>query len=558
MKKYAVPYCLDVPTGGVRLTGGRLKKAFDNNLSFLKGFDVNHLLYWYRVHAGKPAPGAPYAADAGHFENNLKGQTAGEFLMGAGTALLWQEDETLRAMMRTVLGEIAACKDSDGFLIPIPREQFSGKEYPNYTRAWITFGLLDAGYAGEDDAFALARGMADYFNTCPVLPYVKDLNLGFQGILANTRMYDAPNGKWDDIQVAIDHYQETWWLEQVIRGDHRAIYDHPGNHPHSTLLTALEGYCDLYRATGTPLYLQTVKAALGMYEDKWQHVGGGINMCENDSFYPGCNWLSPSHNYNELCSTNFWMLLNQRMHRLEPDNAHYADEIENSLYNVLLAAQVDDVGYHYLNFLERGKDWRYLDRATCCASLGTRLMGLLPQFLYSYNEEHVYCDMYAPSHAALPCGVTLRCDTDLPEDGRVTITVEEATHLFALHLRIPRWAVPDGKSYYRTHEGMRAGDVFHLDLPRTFRVTHYTGGEELPHQERYAVEHGPLLYAALGAPNPVQLRWDVTHPEKWLTPLNDSKPGFSIRGDACHEYRAYADVRDEPFSVYPVIDKAEG
>ena len=42
------------------------------------------MLYWFRVHAGKPAPGAPYAAGDGHFENNLHGQTAGEFLMGAG------------------------------------------------------------------------------------------------------------------------------------------------------------------------------------------------------------------------------------------------------------------------------------------------------------------------------------------------------------------------------------------------------------------------------------------------------------------------------------------
>ena len=63
-------------------------------------------------------------------------------------------------------------------------------------------------------------------------------------------------------------------------------------------------------------------------------------MCEDDEYFPGCLWLNPKHNYNELCSTNFWILLNQRMRRLDPDNAHYADEIENSIYNVLLAAQV--------------------------------------------------------------------------------------------------------------------------------------------------------------------------------------------------------------------------
>ena len=53
--KYAVEYALKAPMGGVKLTGGRLKKAFDNNVSFLKGFDVDRMLYWYRVAYHMPA-----------------------------------------------------------------------------------------------------------------------------------------------------------------------------------------------------------------------------------------------------------------------------------------------------------------------------------------------------------------------------------------------------------------------------------------------------------------------------------------------------------------------
>ena len=494
MKKYAVDYLLQVPMGQVKLTGGRLQKAFQNNISFLKGFDLDRILYWFRVHAGRPAPGVPYAAGTGHFENNLHGQTAGEFLMGAGTTLLWQEDETLRSMVQALVKELEAYPEEDGFLLPIDRETFKTKEYPNYTRAWLTFGLLDAGYAGEEAGFRLARGMGDSFNLSEVLPYVKDLNLGFLGILANTRLYDAPVGVQKDVDVAIRHYQEDWWLDQIIAKDHRAIYAHPGNHPHSTLLTTLEGYCDLYRATGNEKYLLAVKTALSMYEDKWQHVGGGINMCEGDIYYPGCNWLDPKHHYNELCSTNFWVLLNQRMHRLEPDNAHYVDEMENSIYNMLLAAQVGDQGYHYLNFLQRTKDWRYLDRATCCASLGTRLAGLLPQFLFAYTDDTVYCDIYAASEAHLPNGVSLKVETNLPDDGHVKITVLKAEKPFTLKLRIPRWAVTDGQSsYYEIHENVAAGAVFEKDFPFSFKVTRYTGGEELKTHERYAVEYGTRL-----------------------------------------------------------------
>lgn len=555
MAKYAVPYRVEVPTSGVHLTGGRLKAAFDNNLRFLKDFDLDRILYWYRVHAGKPAPGVPYAAGDGHFENNLKGQTAGEFLMGACTSLLWQEDAALRQMVTAILDELERYQEPDGFLLPISRETFCTREYPNYTRAWVTFGLLDAGYAGESRGFAMARKMADHFNHSEVLPYVKDMNLGFQGILPCTRMYDSPLGTREDADVAQKYYEERWWLQMLLRKDHRAIYDHPGNHPHSTLLTTLEGYLDLYRVTGDRLYLDAVTSAMEMYEAQWQHVGGGIAMCEFDNYYPGCLWLSPEHNYNELCSTNFWVLLNQRMRRLDPDNAHYADEIENSIYNVLLAAQVGHRGFHYLNFLEKHKDWRYLDRATCCASLGTRLCGLLPQFLYAYTGGDVYVDLYAPSRAVLPNGVELECRTDIPEGNRVTIHIRKAEKPFTLHLRIPRWAAEDGRSFYQVHGGVTTGDCFRLELPRHYRVTRYTGGERTPEQERYALEYGPLLYAAMGAPNPVRVSWDPAAPEKWFRPGSGSK--LRLVGDETHEYWPYMDIHDEPFSVYPFVTDPE-
>ena len=569
--KYAVPYRCRAPMGGVALTGGRFQKAFENNTRFLKGFDLDRMLYWYRVHAGKPAPGVPYAAQAGHFENNLKGQTAGAFLMGAGTTLLWQEDETLRTMAHALLAEMQACRDADGFILPIAREAFKTKEYPNYTRAWITFGLLDAGYAGETLAFQLARDMGDWFNQCDFLPYVKDMNLGFQGILANTRLYDAPVGVPKDIQVAIDHYQETWWLQQLIERDHRAIYDHPGNHPHSTLLTTLEGYLDLYRVTGKPLYRDAVRAALSLYADKWQHVGGGISMCEYDHYYPGCNWLSHSHHYNELCSTNFWVLLHQRMHLLEPDDTHPVDEMENSLYNVLLASQVGDQGYHYLNFLEQGKDDRWVDRCTCCAGLGTRLAGLLPQFLYTYNDTAVYADLYAPSVARLPLAagtVEIHCETRLPEAGGVTLTIREAPAPFTLHLRIPRWAAQHAAIFRNgeqaalgqpaTYVAVQAsrGDRFDFAFPMRLKTTLYTGGEEIPHQQRYAVEYGPLLYAAMGAPNPVSVAWDPQVPEAWFQyVLRHGKPRLILRDDPWHAYWAYLDIGNEPFSVYPIVTR---
>ena len=239
------------------------------------------------------------------------------------------------------------------------------------------------------------------------------------------------------------------------------------------------------------------------------------------------------------------------MHRLEPDNAHYVDEMENSLYNVLLAAQVGDKGYHYLNFLERTKDWRWLDRATCCASLGTRLAGLLPQFLYTYTQDTVYVDIYSASRAELPNGVTLRCETEMPDDGHVRIVIESAEKPFTLKMRVPRWAREDGKSYYEVHNDVKAGDIFEMDFPFRFRTTKYTGGEEIVGKERWALEYGPLLYAAMGAPNPVCVHFNPQRPQEWFSPVGRGK--LCLKDDNAHEYWAYLDIHDEPFSVYPIV-----
>lgn len=545
--------------GGVRLEGGRLSEVFENNLRFLDRFDVDRMLYWFRVQAGQEAPGAPYGFDGGHFENNLYGQTAGQFLMGAGTALLWREHPSLRRKLDAVVEGIEACRAPDGYLIPLPRERFATKEYPNYVRAWLTFGLLAAGYAGNARAFALARDMGDWFNRCDCLPYVKDLNLGFQGILANAALYLSPVGVPRDLEVAQQHYREDWWLRWLKEGEQRAIYQHPGNHPHGTLLTSLEGYLDLYRATGEDFLLDCVRSALSMYEAAWQHVGGGIVMCEFDDFYPGCNFLSQSHAYNELCCSTFWALLNQRMMLLEPGNEHYAGEVEKTVYHLLAAAQVEDRGIHYLAYLEGSKDSRYTDVATCCAATGARLMAMLPQLLYSHQGDRIYVNLYESSRAQIQDAVLL-VDTDMPYGGRVHLRVECAPRPLSLWLRVPAWCpaplTVNGRTAhpgsYLALEGVRAGDEFHFELPFGFRSTLYRGAEEIPGKQRYAFEWGPLLLAAAGRGG-VSVTLDPEHPDAWLMPIPGRR--FKLRGSKCQEFIPYMDITDEPLTVYPVVER---
>ena len=165
--------------------------------------------------------------------------------------------------------------------------------------------------------------------------------------------------------------------------------------------------------------------------------------------------------------------------------------------------------------------------------------------------------------AAGPVRLTMK--TRMPDHGRVSLTVDEAAAPFTLRLRIPRWAArpvtvrvngtPVGEFApgYATLENVSAGDEITFTLPMTFRMTQYTGGEEIIGKERWAMEYGPLLYAAMGA-SVVQLNWNPRRPSSQLRKI----PGtlrFAIKDDPNHEYWPYIDIHDEPFSVYPAFDK---
>ena len=568
---------LQVPVRDVRLNGGLLDRAFQNNIGYLKSLSQDAILYWFRDKAALPSPGAPYR---GHFEDNIKGQTAGLFLMGAANSLRWQEDAELRRRSGEIIDCIDTCKEPDGFFEPIPKSEFGTKEYPNYVRVWLNYGLKAANRVGFAKALPLMRGMQTWFNGCDERVIAKDLMLGFQGVIANTTVYLSEVGLPADLETTVDYYQENWWLAQFIRGDEGAIHKRPT--PHGTELEAITAYMDLYLATGKALYLNAVNGAYRMFKDKWQHPGGGIVAIENTDILPGCYWLDPVHKYNELCCSAHWIYLNQRYHRLYPDVAAYVDEIEKSLYNVVIANQVEQEHIRYHAFIDLQKDGDRSTPVSCCAGLGTRLLGSLPEFLYSLAPDGLYVDIYAGSTIDWTQGgtpVRLETTTAPPLGGAVQLKVslpprqggQVQEKEFTLHLRIPGWAgaaVPLALNGETTLSGApgsccairrawRDGDTLTFNLPMGFHVTKYSGADTVRGFDRYAIEYGPLLLGLVGsldlAGKFMRVQQDPGDPARWLDPVPGKAGHFTILGKPGYEFMPYHEIQDQVFTCYPVI-----
>jgi DUF1680 family protein len=573
-----VPYNIHAPLKGVTLEGGPLQTAFVNNIGYLLGsFTVDELLKEFRDRAGKPNPAGLRKPDK-FWQTDLAGSNAGRFLMGAGNSLRWSADPELRKRLNQVVDGIAECRQPDGYIMAYPEDTIFYSERGAYTRAWLTHGLIEAGYGGRPDAFQLLRGNYDWFDHCQYLPQLlRGAIQGVQGMIANTRMAHTPAGKPEDIQVIQRYFQENYWLDQLARREERAIWQYPYDRPHCYLITDLEAYMDIYTATGDRRYLDAVSGGWDLYRDKWEHVGGSIAICEFGSYPPGSYLLHAET--GELCGSVFWAFLSQRFHFLYPDEEKYVTEIEKSIYNVALANQVGSKGIRYHADLVGKKDVRVpIAINTCCEGQGTRLLGALPEFIYSLAPDGVFVDLFEKSSITWQQSgqpFTLRMDTAFPFDPAVALHISTPRRVHAkIRVRIPSWASHDVEVRVNNAASVtgRPGSYVLLDrtwtdrdhvgftLPMDFRLTHYTGSERVAGQERYAVEYGPILLALIGAePGQVDAKGNASVPvrpddlARRLRPKSGAPLHFTIDGDSHHEYLPYWQLQDQIFTCYPVL-----
>jgi len=565
------------PMGGVTLADGLFKTTMENNINYLlNSFTFDQLVRNFRVKAGLPVEPFDERLHVFWFKQ-LPGSEAGRFLMGAGNTLRWMENADLRKEMNDIVDVIDQCKEPDGYLMAYPKHTIFDVEYGAYTRSWVTHGLIEAGFAGNKKAFPLLRGFYDWFDQCPYLPeMLRRPRQGTQGIIPMTRTYFTPVGKPEDITVVQQYFQENYWMEQMANRDPKAIWLYPYDRPHNYLVTGIEPYLDLYRATGAQKYLDAVLGAWDLYHDNWEHIGGSLAINEGTFLYePKSNYLRKET--GELCGNAFWIKLNQRFHLLYPEEEKYVAEIEKSLYNVVIANQYGSEGIRYFAKLVDRKYVPHVPNThhcmnTCCEGQGTRIYGSLPEYIYSTDREGIYVDLFAASEIKYSAGnqtMSLKMYTKFPYNPKVEITVgNEHPARNIIRIRIPSWAAGEmavnvngtetgrGKpgTYFEIDRNWTNGDVISFTLPMDFKVTKYAGMEKGFENNHYAIEYGPILLGMVGVKakkENIGVKATPGNIKNMLKPVPGKPLHFSIEGTSEFEYWPYFEIQDEPFSCFP-------
>ncbi|HEV2326512.1 MAG TPA: beta-L-arabinofuranosidase domain-containing protein [Terracidiphilus sp.] len=566
-----------VPRTGVTLSGGLFETAMRNNIGYLLGsYTTDDLLRQFYERTGKITNFKPVGSQK-FWEEDLAGSNAGRFLMGAGNTLRWIDDPELRRRLNVIVDGIYACREPNGYIMAYPPDTIFYSERAAYTRAWLTHGLLEAAYYGNQKALPMLRGYYDWFNQQSFLPQMsRGVIQGGQGMVANTRVALSPLGKPADAQVIQRYYQEDEWLRGLGRREPRQVWQYPYDRPHCYLLTDIEAYADMYLITGDPLYHDAALGAWELYRAHWQQAGGSISIIEFQVDPPDSNYLRQK--LGELCGNSFWTFLSQRFHLLDPDQERYVAEIEKSIYNVALANQDGTYGLRYHTTLEGTKE-KATRINTCCEGQGTRLIGSLPEHIYSLAEDGLYLNLYEPSSVRFSAGgrpMELAVATRFPFDPHVRATIKASAPTQAsLRIRIPSWSVNAIEisvnrkvvgtghpgTYFPLNRDWSNGDTIEFTLPAAARATRYLGADQIPGKSRYSFEYGPILLAAVGPDDPQKMEIAIEGEESGkepgerlaslLEPIAGSPLHFAVRGNPGLQFMPYWQIQDQVFTCYP-------
>jgi len=272
----------------------------------------------------------------------------------------------------------------------------------------------------------------------------------------------------------------------------------------------LTGMADLYLETGREDMIEHLEGLWNYINQTSTYITGAVGSHgENFSIFPyDLPHERKDHNdrhLGETCAAVANIMFSWRMHAIDPQS-RYFDAIEKTLYNHYLGSvALNGKGSFYYNpmrmvgDLSNKSDHGFkpvnarcmlptVNRTSCCMTNCWRFLGALPEYLYSYDDNGIFVNLYSSSRIiqTLTDGrrIDLSVETEYPFDGKVKVSFDgEKATVFNLRLRIPGWcetatAIWTGKNkktvengkYLQIDRKWKKGDSVELQLEMPVRM----------------------------------------------------------------------------------------
>ena len=213
------------------------------------------------------------------------------------------------------------------------------------------------------------------------------------------------------------------------------------------MMSCYEGLLQLYLVTGNNKYYKAVVDVVENIINTEINIAGSGSAFE--CWYHGIeNQTRPTYHTMETCVTITWMKLCNSLLQVTGDSK-YADQIELTFYNALLASMKFDAGeiakYSPLEGMRHAGEEQCGMHINCCNANGPRGFTLMPGFTFMQWENSVFVNFYVESEATIQLEngnkVSIQQKTTYPEGDKITLIINpEKEAEFSIALRIPKWS----------------------------------------------------------------------------------------------------------------------
>jgi DUF1680 family protein len=503
----------------VELLDGPFKASMDVNIETLLKYDVDRLLEPFLTEAGITPKGDRYTNWDG-----LSGHVGGHYLSAMAIHYAASGNQQCKSRMEYMISELKACQDKNenGYLGGVPNSDivWTGVKdgtFNEFSSAWVPWYNLHKTYAGLRDAYLyggneVAKEM--FLDLC-------DWGIATIANLSEAQMQNMLATEFGGMnEVYADAYKmtgQTKYLETAEKFTHYEMYDafvsnydNLDNKHANTQIPKFVGFASVGEYANDQGYLT---AASNFWDkvvnDRSLALGGNSRR----EFFPAASATieyMEDREGPESCNTYNMLKLSSQLHGLDPD-AKYADYYERALFNHILSTQHPSHGGYVYFTPVRPMHYRVYSAPNqamwCCVGTGMENHGKHGEFIYSYDDDQLYVNLFIASKLSWKeKGVTITQTTDFPYEETSKITIG-GSGTIDFKIRYPSW-VKEGEMQIKINGGtypITAMPGEYISLKSTWsdgdeielKMPMHLSFEKLPNLSEYkAFMYGPILLGA--------------------------------------------------------------
>lgn len=278
---------------------------------------------------------------------------------------------------------------------------------------------------------------------------------------------------------------------------------------------------DVLANSGDTSYKKALNVLWDDVVQRKMYVTGGVGSMHDGEAFGPAYFLPNKEAYCETCANIGMVLWNSRMNLLT-GNAKYANVLERSLYNAVLAGQnlAGDKFFYTNPLAAEGKTHRGgAYGIACCPSNMARFIPHVGEYIYMKSNDALFVNLYISNQSKTSLNgseLSISQQTDYPWNGKVVVAIDPAIATTGkIKFRIPDWCKSysvtlNGKKisqssleegYLAINRSWNKGDKVELDFEMPVELTTADSRVEANKGKR-AVSKGPIVYCMEEVDNP--------------------------------------------------------